>query len=177
MHCKVIVVQGGRGSQRGFHPPRQKGVIMTTTTTTKSVKLTNAKALAVLVDVAINGTSTVDALAKIDGGFTVDDLAAKATHMLAQAAKKPATKAKTPSKASIRNAALAVKVVEFIERKGSPVTLAEIKDSGICEFITSSQGVTAVINNGVASGKLVRCGKVSGKLTYGVPGMETPTEE
>ncbi len=174
MHCIVIVVQGGRGNQRGFHPPRQKGVIMATTNS-KSVKLTNAKALAVLIDVAINGTPVADALVKIDGNLTVDDLTAKATHMLAQASKaKP--KAKTASKASIRNAAYANKVVEFIERKGAPVTLAEIKDSGVCEFVTSSQGVTAVINNGVASGKLVRCGKVSGKLTYGVPGME-PTED
>lgn len=176
MHSKVIVVQGGRGNQRGFHPLGKKGATMATTTT-KSVKLTNAKALAVLIDAAINGTPTVDALAKIEGGFTVDDLAAKATHMLAQAAKKPATKAKTPSKASIRNAAMAVKVVEFIERKGSPVTLSEIKDSGVCEYVTTSQGVTAIINNGVASGKLVRCGKASGKLTYGVPGMETPSED
>jgi hypothetical protein len=148
-----------------------------TTTNSKSVKLTNAKALAVLVDVAINGTPTADALAKIEGGFTVDDLAEKATHMLVQAAKKSPAKAKTPSKVAIRNAAYAIKVAEFIERKGSPVTLAEIRDSGICEFVKSSQGITAVINNGVNGGKLVRCGKVAGKFTYGVPGMEISTDE
>lgn len=148
-----------------------------TTTNAKSVKLTNAKALAVLVDVAINGTPTADALAKIEGGFTIDNLAEKATHMLAQAAKKPSAKAKTPSKVAVRNAAYAIKVAEFIERKGSPVTLAEIRDSGVCEFVKSPQGITAVINNGVNSGKLVRCDKVAGKLTYGVPGMETSTEE
>jgi hypothetical protein len=177
MHCKVIVVQGGRGDQRGFHPLGQKGATMAATTNTKSVKLTNVKTLAVLIDVAINGTPTADALAKIEGDFTVDDLAAKATHMLAQASKKSPAKAKTPSKVAIRNAIYVIKLAEFIERKGSPVTLAEIKDSGICEFIKTSQGITAVVINGINSGKLVRCGKVNDKFTYGVPGMETSTEE
>ncbi len=140
-----------------------------------TTKLTNAKTLAILADVAINGTSTTDALAKVEGGFTVDDLAAKVAHMLAQAAK-PKTNAKRESKASVRNTAYAAKVADFIVAKGSPVTLAEIMNAGICEYVTKTQGITAVINKGVATGTLVRCGKVNGKLTYGIPGME-PTED
>ena len=115
-----------------------------TTTTTKAPKLTNAKAMAVLVDVFVNGTSADAAIAKIDGGaFDKATFDEKVTHMLATALK-PAAKSNAPTKAAIANESRArAFAAEF---DGESFTSRDVQ---IHFGFTNASAATAVIVRGI----------------------------
>lgn len=123
-------------------------------TTTKTPKLTNAKTLAVLVDVFTNGTAPDDAIVKVDGGiFSKADFDAKAAHILANALK-PAAKASSPSKAAIANTNRAHKFAA--EFDGDRFTS---KDVQAFFGFDKAPAATAVIMNG-------QRGKLFAKVGY-----------
>lgn len=127
--------------------------------------ITNAQALAVMVDVAVNGETIADSLAKI--GIDAETFNAKATHMLAQALK-PKTASKVPSRASRENAATLSKVVDLINERGERITSVIIRD----EFgMRSTQRAVAVARMGIENGSLVKV-IVKSRVFYSTPELE-----
>lgn len=128
-------------------------------TTTKTPKLTNAKTLAVLIDVFTNGTPVDAAIAKVDDGrFTKAEFDAKAAHILANALK-PAAKSSGPSKAAIANKNRAEKFAR--EFDGGSFTSKDVQAFFNFE---KAPAATAVIMNGMRE-KLFRKSGYDGSRT------------
>ena len=127
--------------------------------------ITNAQALAVMVDVTVNGADLAESLAKV--GASKDAFSEKATHMLAVALK-PKTTSKAPSRASRENAAMLAKVIDLVNTKGERVSSVAIRD----EFgLRSTQRAVAVARMGIENGTLVRV-TVKSRVFYSTPEFE-----
>lgn len=127
--------------------------------------ITNAQALAAMVDVTVNGADLAETLAKL--GVDKDAFGEKATHMLAVALR-PKTASKTPSRASRENAAMLSKVVDLINAKGERVSSVNVRD----EFgLRSTQRAVAIARMGIENGSLVRVA-VKSRTFYSTPELE-----
>ena len=127
--------------------------------------ITNAQALAVMVDVTVNGADLAESLAKV--GASKDAFSEKATHMLAVALK-PKTTSKAPSRAFRENAAMLDKVIDLINAKGERVSSVTIRD----EFgLRSTQRAVSIARIGIENGTLVRV-MVKSRTFYSTPELE-----
>lgn len=127
--------------------------------------ITNAQALAVMVDVTVNGADLAETLAKV--GVSKDAFGEKATHMLAVALK-PKTASRVPSRASRENAAMLSKLIDLINAKGERVSSVNVRD----EFgLRSTQRAVAIARMGIENGTLVRV-TVKSRTFYSTPDLE-----
>lgn len=138
---------------------------------TNVTTITNAQALAAMVNVCVNGESITDTLAALK--VSKADFDKKVTHMLAVAVKPKSKGAKVPSKAARENAATVAKVVELINSKGERVNSLTIAN----EFgLGKTQKAVCVANMGIANGDLVRV-IVKSRVFYSTPALEDAIKE
>lgn len=149
-----------------------------TTTTNKTVKVTNAQMMRICVNIL--GAMPEDALGKLCGEFRAQDVVSKARAHLAQL-EKSAKPTGTPSKTRLENEGLARTLVAWWESEGGAYRAGELasiltENGKLGMAKVSTQKIVGVLNVAVDLGLVTRTFDGKSGWYFSLATDETPTD-